>query len=132
MRCCFQLCGVACFFRAPSPGEIIKERAAPATRAGSFAACVLRAAAVLLAVVPSLHAEETVPVPLTEAVFLGEVPVVLSATRLSQPLSESPASITVIDRQMIEASGALDLPDVLRLVPGFPGGHTHSSPVPAT
>ncbi|OGI47468.1 MAG: hypothetical protein A2151_03260 [Candidatus Muproteobacteria bacterium RBG_16_65_34] len=132
MRCCFQLCGVACFFRAPSPGKIIKERAAPTARAGYFAACVLRAAAVLLAVVPALHAEETVPVPLTEAVFLGEVPVVLSATRLSQPLSESPASITVIDRQMIEASGALDLPDVLRLVPGFQVGHTHSSLVAVT
>jgi len=60
---------------------------------------------------------------LTEETFLGEVPIVLGATRLSQPVSESPASITVIDREMIEASGANELVDVLRLVPGFQVGH---------
>jgi iron complex outermembrane receptor protein len=63
------------------------------------------------------------PSALTEDIFLADVPVVLGATRLSQPLDESPASITVIDRQIIEASGALTIPDVLRLVPGFQVGH---------
>lgn len=51
--------------------------------------------------------------------FFEEFPVVLSATRLSQPLSEIPASMTIIDRQMILASGAINVPDLLRLVPGM-------------
>jgi iron complex outermembrane receptor protein len=72
---------------------------------------------------PALHAATPETAALTEEAFLGEVPVILGATRLSQPLSESPAAITVIDRDMIEASGALDIPEVLRLVPGFQVGH---------
>ncbi|HKK05742.1 MAG TPA: TonB-dependent receptor [Gammaproteobacteria bacterium] len=60
---------------------------------------------------------------LSEQDFLGEVPVVLSATRLAQPLTDAPAAITVIDREMIEASGARDIPDLFRLVPGFLVGH---------
>ncbi len=56
---------------------------------------------------------------LTEDDYLGDVPVVLSATRLKQPRSDAPAAITVIDRKMIEASGAIEIPDLFRLVPGF-------------
>lgn len=52
-------------------------------------------------------------------VYFGDLPIVLSATRLSQPVSEAPVAITVIDREMIEASGARELADVFRLVPGF-------------
>ncbi|WP_269446333.1 TonB-dependent receptor plug domain-containing protein [endosymbiont of unidentified scaly snail isolate Monju] len=59
----------------------------------------------------------------TEDLLLDDVPVVLSASRLSQPISESPASMTIIDRDTIDASGALDIPDVLRLVPGFQVSH---------
>ncbi len=55
--------------------------------------------------------------------FLGEMPIVLSATRLTQPLNESPVAMTVIDREMIEASGARSIPDLLRLVPGFQVGY---------
>ncbi|MEE9320448.1 MAG: TonB-dependent receptor [Granulosicoccus sp.] len=51
-----------------------------------------------------------------------DVPIVLSASRLRQPISESPASITVIDRQMIEQSGARSIVDILLLVPGFQVG----------
>lgn len=47
----------------------------------------------------------------------------LSATRLQQPLAEAPASITVIDRKMIDASGAVDIPDLFRLVPGMQVAH---------
>jgi iron complex outermembrane receptor protein len=57
--------------------------------------------------------------PISEHYFFDEVPVVLSATRLSQPLSDIPAAITIIDKQMIRASGAMEIPDLLRLVPGF-------------
>lgn len=55
---------------------------------------------------------------LSEEDYLGEMPVVLSATRMAQPLSETPAATTIIDRQMIEATGARSIVDVLRLVPG--------------
>ncbi len=60
---------------------------------------------------------------LSEADFLGEMPVVLSATRMAQPLSETPAATTIIDRQMIEATGARSIVDVLRLVPGMLVGY---------
>ncbi|MCW8890651.1 MAG: TonB-dependent receptor [Sedimenticola sp.] len=70
----------------------------------------------------SVHAMDAVS-PLDEALFFSDIPVVLSATRLKQPLNDSPASITVIDRAMIDASGAIELVDLLRLVPGFQVGH---------
>ncbi|MCA1804708.1 MAG: TonB-dependent receptor [Xanthomonadaceae bacterium] len=57
-----------------------------------------------------------------EAAFLAELPVVLSATRLKQSRHDTPAAVTVIDRHMIEASGARTLVDVLRLVPGMVTG----------
>jgi iron complex outermembrane receptor protein len=79
---------------------------------------------ICLAAETSARAAET-PTLITEETFLSEVPVVLGATRLSQPLSETPAAVTVIDRRMIEASGARDITDVLRLVPGFQVGHVN-------
>ncbi len=51
-----------------------------------------------------------------------QTPVVLSASRLIQPQSSSPASITIIDAQMIELSGARSIVDLLRLVPGMQVG----------
>lgn len=54
--------------------------------------------------------------------FDDDVPIVLSASRLIQPLSRSPASITVIDAEMIRLSGARTIVDILRLVPGFQVG----------
>lgn len=48
-----------------------------------------------------------------------EIPVVLTPTQLPQRIDESPNTVTIIDREMIEASGARSLLDVLRLVPGF-------------
>jgi iron complex outermembrane receptor protein len=44
---------------------------------------------------------------------------VLTPARVSQPQSEAPASVTVIDRTLIEASGARELYEVLKLVPGM-------------
>ncbi len=49
----------------------------------------------------------------------GEIPRVLTPARLDQPRSEVPASVTVIDREMIEASGARELYDLMKLVPGM-------------
>ena len=59
------------------------------------------------------------PLVLDEQDFLGELPVVLSVSRLSQPTRDAPAAVTVIDAELIRASGARDLADLLRLVPGF-------------
>ncbi|GAB4127463.1 MAG: TonB-dependent receptor [Sideroxydans sp.] len=54
-----------------------------------------------------------------EQAFLLELPVVLTPSRLVQPLDEAPNAITVIDRQMIRASGFRRIPELLRLVPGM-------------
>lgn len=51
--------------------------------------------------------------------YYQELPVVLSASRLSQPLSEAPNAMTVIDRKMIQASGFRTIPDLFKLVPGM-------------
>jgi iron complex outermembrane receptor protein len=56
---------------------------------------------------------------LSEMDYFAEQPVVLSASRLSQPANRAPAAVTVITREMIEASGFRHLVDALRLVPGF-------------
>lgn len=64
---------------------------------------------------------------LTEQDFFGDMPVVLSASRLSQPLSRAPAAVTVIDQDMIRASGFRDIPDLFRLVPGFTVAYTRDN-----
>lgn len=57
----------------------------------------------------------------------GDVPVVIAATRLQQSLFDTPASVTVIDRALIRASGARELPDIMRLVPGMVVGRESAS-----
>lgn len=59
---------------------------------------------------------------LAEEAFLGELPVVLSASRLAQPLRDTPGAVTVIDRDMIRVSGARSVDELLRWVPGFQVG----------
>jgi iron complex outermembrane receptor protein len=54
----------------------------------------------------------------SEQDFMGDIDTVISATRIRQPLTESPSSITIIDRDTIAASGAIEVADVMRLVPG--------------
>lgn len=63
----------------------------------------------------------------TESDYFDELPVVLSVSRLSQPVSDAPAAVTVIDRDMIRASGFRDIPDLLRLVPGFSVAYTRDN-----
>ena len=60
--------------------------------------------------------EATLP---SEQDFLTNMPIVLSVSRLPQPLDETPGAVTIIDRKMIRESGARDVADLLRLVPGF-------------
>ncbi len=54
-----------------------------------------------------------------EADFFEDVQTVVSATRLKQKISNAPVSVTIIDREMIDASGATEIYDLFRLVPGF-------------
>lgn len=55
----------------------------------------------------------------SERGFWQDFPVVLSASRLSQPVSETPNAVTVIDRATIRASGFRNVADVFKLVPGM-------------
>ncbi len=61
---------------------------------------------------------------LSEALFLAELPTVLTASRLAQPIMDAPNAITVLDRPLIEASGYRSLADLFRLVPGVYVGQT--------
>jgi len=54
-----------------------------------------------------------------EDVYFSELPIVASVSRLPQRLADAPVAVTVVDREMIKASGARDLNDIFRLVPGF-------------
>jgi iron complex outermembrane recepter protein len=51
--------------------------------------------------------------------YLGDVPKVLTVSRLSQSLADAPSAVTIIDRETIRAAGIVDLPEVFRLVPGM-------------
>jgi iron complex outermembrane receptor protein len=51
------------------------------------------------------------------------VPQILTATRLKQSPAAVPGSVTLIDRQLIEASGARSIPELMRLVPGMMVGY---------
>ncbi len=57
-----------------------------------------------------------------ESPYIEELPVVLTASRLPQPLHEAPGAATVIDRETIAATGYRDLARVLRLVAGMQVG----------
>jgi iron complex outermembrane recepter protein len=55
----------------------------------------------------------------SERDYLTDVPVVLSVSRLSQRLDDTPGALTILDRDFIQKTGARDVADLLRLVPGF-------------
>jgi iron complex outermembrane receptor protein len=56
---------------------------------------------------------------LTEAIFLADLPQVLTASRIATSPLDAPAPVTVIDRETLRASGFTELHDLLRLVPGY-------------
>lgn len=71
------------------------------------------------------------PVPAQQAGLRTQDPVVITATRTPQPLSSVLADMSVVDREQIERSGALDVADLLGRLPGVefsrnggPGGTT--------
>ncbi|MDD2881728.1 MAG: TonB-dependent receptor [Rhodoferax sp.] len=69
-------------------------------------------------------------IEVSEKDFLDEMPVVLSVSRLPQRLDETPGAVTVLDRDFIRRSGARDLADLLRLVPGFQSSASFYSGAP--
>ncbi|MGE8410401.1 MAG: TonB-dependent receptor plug domain-containing protein [Pseudomonas sp.] len=93
---------------------------------------------------PACHSDQGGPVssgprpslPLLLAALLGSpaladdlfidsqaLPRVLTATRLKQSPAAVPGSMTVLDSELIKASGARDIPELLRLVPGMMIGY---------
>lgn len=66
--------------------------------------------------IATVSAGENIP---TEEDFFAPIPTVTTSARLEKSLLELGASVTIIDRDMIEASTAIEIPDLLRLVPGF-------------
>jgi len=78
------------------------------------------------------HASDAATLSLGEQDFFAELPVILTATRLPQPVADVPAAVTVIDRQMIEAAGVEDIPSLFRLVAGFQVAHDRESRVSVT
>ena len=63
--------------------------------------------------------DEVAALNLSEDDYIGEVPKVLTVSRLAQSKEDSPSAVTVIDRETIRASGIVDIPELFRLVPGF-------------
>ena len=55
----------------------------------------------------------------SEKDYFDDLPVVLSVSRLAQPLNEVPGAVTIIDAETIRRSGAREVAELLRLVPGF-------------
>lgn len=68
----------------------------------------------------------------SEGEHFRDLPVVLSATRLAQAPADAPGAVTVLDREMIRASGVRNIYELFRLVPGFQlGMHTGNQPLVA-
>ena len=84
----------------------------PGTVGGALAAIGFAVAA------PAAGADELA----SEMDFFRPIAVVSSATRLTNSVLDTPASVTVIDRKLIAMSTATTIPDLLRLVPGFQVG----------
>ena len=91
------------------PGAQFSElaRGCSLPRAARWALAVFAALPALVAAAPD------------EDPYFVDLPIVASVSRLPQRLADASASVTVIDRAMIKASGARDVNDLFRLVPGF-------------
>jgi iron complex outermembrane receptor protein len=66
---------------------------------------------------PGESVEETFPK--RELLFFEEVPLVISAVKREQPITQSPSSISIITAEDIRQSGATNIADLLRRVPGL-------------
>lgn len=59
------------------------------------------------------------PLPKRELLMFEEVPTVITAARREQPLTKAPATISIITAGEIKQSGATNIPDLFRSVPGL-------------
>ncbi len=73
----------------------------------------------VIGVLLGLHAPDVFAAAPEDVDFFQEMPVVLSASRLNQPLDEAPNAMTIIDRKMIVSSGFRSIPDLFKMVPGM-------------
>lgn len=62
-----------------------------------------------------------------EEAYFEELPTVLTASRLPQPINEAPGAVTVIDRDFIKATGYRNLARIFRLVPGMEVGQERAN-----
>lgn len=73
----------------------------------------------LIGISVEVGAEQSATEGLTpESLIFMQVPVVVTAARREQPVTEAPAAVTVVSAEEIRQSGALSIPDVLRMVSG--------------
>jgi len=77
-----------------------------------------------------LAACATASAQVSEKDFLDDMPMVISVSRLQQRLDETPGAVTVLDRDTIRRSGARDVADLMRLVPGFQVSSSFESVAP--
>jgi len=89
--------------------------------------------ATLVSVSSSAFADDHTELPdFTEEDIFIDIPLVTTATNLPQKLTEAPAAITIIDQDTIAASGALNIPDLFRLLPGMQVFHVSTNKMGAT
>lgn len=67
----------------------------------------------------ALAASFAMPGALAADAFFDDIPIVLTASRMAQSPVDAPLAVTIIDREMIIASGFTEIHDLMRLVPGF-------------
>ncbi len=87
----------------------------------SITAIIIPLYITLLIITRPLNAEESTDY--SEDLFFSEPPLITDASRFSQKQKDSTVSTSVIDQEMIMASGAINIVDLLRLVPGFQVSH---------
>ncbi len=95
-----------------------------------FYPLVLRCLCPVLLFAGAHQALAQAPPAVSETDFLSDMPMVLSVSRLPQRLDETPGAVTILDREMIRLSGARDVADLLRLVPGFQTSNSFETGAP--
>ncbi len=83
-------------------------------------------ATVLLWLAPPPLLAGSVPL-VTETDLIGDIPPISAVSGFNQRPEETPASVTIIDRELIRLSGAQTWVDIFRLVPGFQAYHVNNN-----
>lgn len=63
---------------------------------------------------------------------IDDIPIVLTASRLLQPITETPTAMTIIDRKMIKKSSARTVPELFKMVPGITVGYVSGNEIVVT